>query len=166
MLFIFSGLPGTGKTTIAARLARKLPAFHLRIDSLETALVRANLVKEPADLGPAGYEAAYAVAHDNLKIGLPVVADSVNPLRMTRNAWRDVALRLGSPYLEIEVICPDTAEHRRRVENRVSDIESLWLPTWQQVQDREYEPWDRDTLVVDTSVLEVDETVDLILKRL
>jgi predicted kinase len=38
MLLILGGLPGTGKTTIARELARKLGVVHVRIDSIEQAL--------------------------------------------------------------------------------------------------------------------------------
>lgn len=37
-LFIFAGLPATGKTTLARQLARHLNAVHLRIDTIEQAL--------------------------------------------------------------------------------------------------------------------------------
>jgi len=39
MLTIFGGLPGTGKTTIARELARQTGAIHLRIDSIEQAIM-------------------------------------------------------------------------------------------------------------------------------
>lgn len=39
MLIIFGGLPGTGKTTIARELARQTGAMHLRIDSIEQAIM-------------------------------------------------------------------------------------------------------------------------------
>jgi predicted kinase len=35
MLIAFGGLPGTGKTTVAQAVARKLAAVYLRIDTLE-----------------------------------------------------------------------------------------------------------------------------------
>ena len=163
MLVIFSGLPGTGKTTIARALAVKTKAAFLRIDSLEQALVNSGLIKAGDDIGPAGYMAAQALAADNLRLGLNVITDPVNPFAITRDAWRDVALECDTKYLEIEVICSDQVEHKRRIENRVSDIPGLTLPTWDDVIGREYHPWNRDRLVIDSSALSVDQAVDMIM---
>ncbi len=38
MLIVFSGLPGTGKTTIAQAVVRRCGAVYLRIDTIEQAL--------------------------------------------------------------------------------------------------------------------------------
>ena len=84
MLIVFGGLPGTGKTTLAQELARRLSAMYLRIDTIEQAIVRSDHLSDP---GPAGYFVGYAIAADNLKHGLTVVADSVNSLAITRDAW-------------------------------------------------------------------------------
>ena len=166
MLLIFGGLPGTGKTTIARLVAQKLSAVYLRIDSLELALVRSGLVKSQWDLGPAGYIAGYALAADNLRLGLSVVVDSVNPLRITRDAWRDIALQEGVDYLEIETICSDAKQHKKRIECRSPDIPGLVLPDWQSVINREYEPWDREHIVLDTATLQAEEAAHEILKGL
>jgi hypothetical protein len=53
--------------------------------------------------------------------------------------------------LEVEIVCSDVREHRRRVETRPSDVPGLRLPTWEEVQAREYRAWDRPRLVVDTA---------------
>lgn len=157
MLVVFGGLPGTGKTTIARELARQLGALHLRIDSIEQALRDYRAGRHSLD--DAGYRVAYMVAADNLSIGRIVIADSVNPLRETRDAWVAVAKRTRTRVVEVEVICPDPDEHRRRVEERVSDIPGLRLPTWQETISREYHPWDRKHLVVDTARQSVEQSV-------
>src|ERR1017187_6255624 len=105
MLIILGGLPGVGKTTIAAELARRIGALHLRIDSIEQAIRASGVVSPP--LNDAGYRVAYAVAEDNLRIGRTVIADSVNPLHLTREAWVSVANRAQVRAIEIEVKCSD-----------------------------------------------------------
>jgi predicted kinase len=162
MLYIFAGLPGAGKTALSRRLARDLPAVHLRIDTIEQAL-RDGGVRLT---GPEGYLVAYRVAEDNLRAGLHVVADSVNPLRITRAAWRDAAERAGAHWVEIEVVCSDAAEHRARVETRHSDIAGFAVPTWDAVVGREYEPWDLDHLVIDTAGRPLEESVETLYRQL
>lgn len=149
MLIILSGLPATGKTTIGRVAAAEIGAVHLRVDTIEQAIVRSGLAERP--LGPAGYTIAYTLAEDVLGQGLDVVAESVNPLPVTRSAWRAVAERAGSAFVEAEVVCSDPVEHRRRVATRGSDITDLVKPVWREVRDREYEPWQGDRLVLDTA---------------
>ena len=95
-LIVFGGLPGTGKTTLARALARDLGATYLRIDEIEQAIRDSGLNSE--EVGVSGYRVGYALAESNLRLGAAVVADSVNPLRITRLSWRSVAERplLGS----------------------------------------------------------------------
>jgi predicted kinase len=157
MLIIFSGRPGTGKTTIARELARRAGALYLRIDSIEQGILRSAL--GVASVEDAGYRAAYAVAEDNLRLGRAVVADSVNPLPVTRDAWRDVARRAGVNALDVEVVCSDKGEHRRRIETRTPDIDGQRLPTWAETIARRYEPPDGRAVRVDTARSTVDQSV-------
>jgi predicted kinase len=147
MLIILSGLPGTGKTTIARELAVQIAAVHLRIDTIEQALRNAGL----AVVADEGYRVAYALAEDNLRLGRTVIADSVNPLKITREAWHAVAARAGTRFIDVELICSDPAEHRRRVETRPVDIADFKLPTWEEVTTRQYEAWDPDRIIIDTA---------------
>jgi predicted kinase len=135
VLIILSGLPGSGKSSIGRELARAIRAVYLRIDSIEAAM---------AGEADAGYRVAYAVAEDNLRLGLTVIADSVNPIAITRAAWRSVAERVGVRAVEVEMRCSDAGEHRRRIEERG------W-PSWQEVLDREYEEWGSGVIPVETT---------------
>ena len=161
MLVVFSGRSGAGKSTVARALAAATGAVYLRIDSIEQAMRN-----EGATVEAEGYVAAYAVAEDNLRLGRTVVADSVNPWPLTRAAWRSVAERAGVRALDVEVICSDTAEHRRRVESRRADIQGHRVPTWPEVVDRDYRPWTTERLVVDTARAGVDEAVRAIMEAM
>jgi predicted kinase len=157
MLIIFGGLSGTGQSTIAKELARQLDAVYLRIDSIEQAIRDSGEVSQP--LNDMGYRVGYTIAEDNLRLGRTVIADSVNPLQITRNAWIGVADRSQISAVEVEVMCSKPDQHKRRVETRVSDVQGLRLPTWQEVVSREYEPWDRPHIVIDTANHSVAENV-------
>ena len=164
MLIIFGGLPGTGKTTIARELARQIGAIHLRIDSIEQAI--RDCSPDAVGLDEAGYRVAYAVAEDNLRLGRTVVADSVNPLQITRDAWLEVGRRAQSIIMEIEVICSDSCEHRARVETRKPEVFGLRLPSWEQVISREYHPWDREHIVIDTANRSLEQNIETIREAL
>jgi len=164
MLIVFGGLPGTGKTSIARALAGRLGAIYLRIDTIEQAIMDSSVA--PPSVEEAGYLAAYGVAKDNLALGRCVVADSVNPIAWTRDAWLAVAESVPVPAFEVEIICSDAAEHRRRVEARQADIPGHIVPTWQEVEARDYHPWDRAHLVVDTAGRSIERCVEDILAAL
>ena len=154
MLVALGGLPAVGKSALAISLAKRIGAVHIRIDTIEQAMRNAGLTVS----GPEGYLAARDLAEDNLRIGHTVILDAVNPVAITRNYWHETAARLRVELVEVEVVCSDNCEHRRRVESRITDIPGLVLPTWQQVLDRHYEPW-KTAHVIDTAARTLEETL-------
>lgn len=147
MLYIFSGLPTTGKTELSKYLSSKVGAVYLRIDSIEQSMKENGFRVVEGQ----GYEVAYKIAFDNLKLGLSVVVDSVNPLPITRKAWRNVAHSGSSKYVDIEIICSDKEEHKQRVESRITDVEGLQLPSWKDVVNRDYRKWSTERIILDTA---------------
>jgi predicted kinase len=162
VLFIFAGLPGSGKSTLAAALAREIEGVYLRIDTVEQALRDLCGIRVEGE----GYRLCYRVASDNLRLGLHVVADSCNPVELTRREWEHVAEAAGAAHVNIEVVCNDVEEHRRRVETRLSDVHGLKLPSWTEVVSREHEPWTGQRLVIDTAGRSPAESCAELLRRL
>ncbi|WIX90953.1 AAA family ATPase [Amycolatopsis sp. DG1A-15b] len=160
LLIVVGGLPATGKTTVAAELARRTGFAFLRVDTIEQAILRSTALGRP--LGPVGYVVAREVAADLLRTGVSVIAECVNPLAVTRDAWRATGTEAGARVLETEIVCSDPAEHRRRAETRDTGIPGLVPPTWAEIVAREYEPWSRDRLVVDTAGRPVGQAVSVI----
>ncbi len=163
-LIVFAGLPGTGKSTIARALAKEIGAVWLRVDSVEQAMRESGVV--PGSFEDAGYRALYAVARDNLGVGRDVIGDSVNPWMLTRDAWRDTGLRAGAQVTEVETVCTDLEEHRRRIEARASEIPGVVLPDWEAVIGRDYHLWDRDHVRIDTARHTVASCLELVLAAL
>ncbi len=155
-LIIFSGLPGTGKTTLAKGLAARLNAVYLRADTIEKALVQGGI----KDIGELGYRVGYATAKENLILGNIVIADSVNPWHLTREAWRQAAKDAGAPFIDVEIVCSDRLEHRRRIENREIDIAGLKPPAWQDVLDHDYHPWTDPPIQIDTAGRSIEEAME------
>jgi predicted kinase len=161
VLAVFAGLPGVGKSTLAARVAAELPATVLAVDTVDFTLQRYE-VSEPRP-GFAAYGVVAAIAETQLGIGHHVIIDAVNPVKAARQLWVDLAERMDVPLRVVEVVCGDEGEHRRRVEARYAarDHDALStavkrtrgdIPDWVRVLERqaEYEPYLGPRLVVDT----------------
>ena len=165
LLVVVGGLPAVGKTAVCRALLGERPMTRpmtwLRVDSIEQALRRSGEMA-PGMPGGAGYYAAAAVAGDVLSTGGDVLVECVNPLPITRRLWERTAVDAGSRLLQVELVCSDRDEHRRRVEQRVSDIEGLVLPDWRDVLQRDYAPWPEADLRLDTGRLEVTGAAELI----
>jgi predicted kinase len=149
VLVVVGGLPATGKSTITERLARLIQAPYLRVDRIEQALVAYSSLEHP--VGVAGYAVAYTLAGEQLTLGLDVIVECVNPIALTRDAWAATAAGAEGKIVDVEVICSDRDEHRRRVLTRGTDGPGLVKPTWEDVLARDYEPWTRPHLVIDSS---------------
>jgi predicted kinase len=161
-LYIFSGLPGTGKSTLAVQLAKHIGATCIRVDTIEQALKSVcglNVYDE-------GYQLASILASDNLTQRLDVVADSCNSVTESRVLWQQAANKSNAQYVNIQIMCSDPIEHQFRVETRSTTIKDLILPTWKKVKAREYEPWDSKVISIDTAGQTLHQSIKELITKL
>lgn len=161
-LYIFSGLPATGKSTLAGLLAKETNSFYLRIDTVEQAirdLCNFNVQGE-------GYRLSYRLAADNLKLGMSVVADSCNPWLLTRQEWQEVAVNNSADFVNIEISCSNSEEHKERAENRISKVDRLKLPSWEEIKNRDYHNWTGEVISIDTAGKTIEESFSELCKKL
>jgi predicted kinase len=134
----------------------------LRIDTIEQGIRDLCDFKVEGE----GYRLSYRIAADNLKLGNSVVADSCNPIKLTRREWQEVALSNNSSYTNIEVICSDVEEHKKRINDRKSDILGMALPSWKEVEKREYDSWGEGRILIDTATKNSNESFNELLLKL
>lgn len=152
-LIVFSGLPGTGKSTLAEMAAREfcIPVFSK--DWLEATLIRCELTpaKPEKPLGSAGYELLTVLAERQLMHAQSVILDSVASTASIRTTWRKLAARYRAEWLVIECICSDETIHRSRLGKRQRGIPGWHELDWSDVERvrSDYTPWDEDRLVLD-----------------
>jgi len=161
-LYIFSRLPGTGKSTLAALLSKHLGASYLRVDTIEQSLKDTCGLKIYAE----GYQIAYRLASDNLMQGLNVVGDSCNSVPESRVEWEQTAINSGAKYVNIEISCSNKIEHEFRVESRVPFVKGLALPSWESLKAREYHPWDSEVISIDTAGESPEQSIQKLIERL
>lgn len=148
-----SGLPGSGKSYLARRLAAELACSLLTADTVERGL-RAAGFGDDQPVGLAAYGVSQALAMEQLSFGLTVIADAVNIHPEARAAWVNVAESAQTRLVVVEAVCSDQQLHRRRLAARNDDVPPV---DWSQVQELrdQYIPWPLSTTVVDTAA-EID----------
>jgi predicted kinase len=156
-LIVLSGLPGSGKSTVAEGLSRTLSIPRFSVDPIEAAMWRGGLSKDQT--GIAAYDVAITLAEEHLRLGHSVIVDAVNPVEAPRAAWRSLAAKYRAEMKIIECVCADEAVHRQRTEARVRNIAGMPEITWARVLERraEYEAWADARLTLDTSVKSADQ---------
>lgn len=153
-LVVFTGLPGTGKSTLAARAARLLRCPVFAKDVLEAALWRVEIgPSQSVQTGWAGYELLTVLAESQLTLGQSAVLDSVATFERIRTRWRDLAAAHGATFVSVHPICSDQALHRARIEGRRRGIPGWPELTWEHIEDvrSRYEPPAAD-LTLDAAV--------------
>jgi adenylylsulfate kinase len=159
----FTGLSGSGKSTIAERVRRELERRGVAVeyidgDALREVFPRTGFTRDEREehLRRTGYMASRLAAH-----GVTVVASFVSPYRESREFIR----RLCPGFLEIFVATPLEECERRDVKGLYARARRGEIRNFTGIDDP-YEPPEHPELTLDTRALSVDECVDRVLARM
>lgn len=163
-LIIVSGLPGTGKSFLARKIAERLPCVIVESD-----FVRKTLFEKPTyapDESTFVHRVAHAVTERLLGLGCHVICDATNLTEWHREKLYSIANRTNAKLVIIRTVAPESVI-RERLAKRFSQRDPLDLSDadWAvyQMLKTELEPVRRPHLVVDTSG-DMDAAVDKILR--
>jgi predicted kinase len=152
-LIIFSGLPGTGKSTLAEAVGKALGIPVFAKDWLEAVLLSSGLnpTSEDKSLGFAGYELLTVLATRQLMLGQSVILDSVAASKTIRDTWLNLAEQYGASCRVIECICSDQSLQRRQLKQRQRNIPGWHELEWSEVERVKgyYSPWEGERITLD-----------------
>lgn len=155
MLVLIVGLPGTGKTTFAAELARQIDAVHLNSDIIRTSLGRRG--KYDAASKAAVYKELYDRAEAVLREGRNLIVDATLYKAVLREPYEKLANRLKVPIEWIEIKA-DESVVRQRVSKKRQYSEADF-DVYLKIK-ATYEPLVQNHLVLWSDALSLDEMVD------
>ena len=112
---VVSGLPGSGKTTFARRLAAQVPLAILESDALRQALV--TQPKHSSKESKRLFAAIHVLAYEFLLEGISVLVDATNLRESNRAELYDLAERAGVRLFLVSVKAPPEVI-RERLERR------------------------------------------------
>ncbi|HRC61941.1 MAG TPA: AAA family ATPase [Dehalococcoidia bacterium] len=137
---VMSGLPATGKSTVAATLAGRIGAAYLSSDATRKQLAGLNPRERAAaefrsglynaEMTERTYEELRTRAHVHLEAGRPVVIDAMHGRASERAAAIEMARAHGVPALIVELRLDDEAA-RARIEGREDDPLRTSDATWE-----------------------------------
>ena len=155
-LIIFSGLPGTGKSSLAEAVGRNLLIPVFAKDWLEATLLKCELLPSNPDkpLGSAGYEILTVLAERQLMLGQSVILDSVAGTQSIRRSWRSLATQYQAEWRVIECICSEEPFHQAKLKTRQRHIPGWHELEWSDVEKVKsyYSSWEEDRLILDMMV--------------
>src|SRR5215208_2823004 len=152
-LIVVSGLPGTGKSTLAEAIGRYLSIPVFAKDRLEATLVKSEMIPSNPDkpLGSAGYRLLTTLAERQLILGQSVILDSVASTETIRETWHNLSKNYRATWRVIECICSDESFHRSQLAKRERNIPGWHELSWTDVEHVKgyYLPWEGERLTLD-----------------
>jgi predicted kinase len=151
---LFSGLPGTGKSTLAEKLARELKWPILKIDDM-AACMPAGIDRNTTAFWDQAIAALLVIAEAQLKLDISVIADSIF-MNLDRYHAAELARNFHARLVPVHTFISDEAAWKKRVNGRLLKSKpNDGAASWEQVleQQKWFRPWEPGTaLFVDTKL--------------
>lgn len=121
-LYILCGIPFSGKTTIAKRMAEKLGFVRIDLDEVKFDLFNPQILDTQIDQSGWDkiFEEMYRRIRQSLVDGKTVIHDTGNFTRHERRKVQAIAKELGVETLTIFVNIPPEVAHQRLLDNRIT----------------------------------------------
>jgi hypothetical protein len=158
VLVLFSGLPGTGKSTLAERLARELRWPLLRIDDV-AACLPAGMDRTTLSFWDQAISSLLLLAEAQLRLEISVIVDSVF-MNLDRFHARQIARQTGAGFLPVFTFLSDEAVWQERVSGRhAASHPEAGVASWEQVQRQRtlFRPWKPGTALFVDGVRPLEE---------
>jgi predicted kinase len=159
-LILFSGLPGTGKSALAMRLAREMRLPFLCIDDV--------IGDVPENAGIPFWDSRVTILLDvvrtQLEVGLSVIVDSVF-MNMDRHHAQDLARKYQARFLPVYVFVSDETIWKERVDARYQKLNDKDVATWDSIQHQRqrFREWEPGTALFIDSLNTVDQNYEAVL---
>jgi len=159
-----TGLPASGKSTIAHELSAALAEAGLAVEILESDAMRRVVTPTPTYFREERDVFYRALAFCGSRLaahGVPVIFDAT----ANRRAYRDLARTLIPRFLEVAIVCPlEVCQHRdlKGTYRKAVEGVSQTVPGLQE----QYEPPLQPEVVVDTTQLSPRKAVERIMEAL
>lgn len=168
-LLVFSGLPGTGKSTLAESVGRKFGIPVFAKDWLEATLAGCEFIQTNDEklLGSVGYRLLTMLAERQLMLEQSVILDSCASTESIRLTWKQLATKYKADWKVVECICSDVCVHHTQLKTRQRHIPGWHELEWADVElvRSYYAPWNEPRIRID-SVAPLDENLEKVFEWL